>query len=227
MVAPRSAPARLPRERDVSWLRTNHQEILAEISRWFSLLLVPEHDHHELDARSLRGLAHPLRVRILGSLRTDGPSTATRLAELFGQSSGTTSWHLRQLAEHGFVEQDPERGNRRERWWRAARRETELRPEKFGGDPELGPVLSSLLHEVAAVHHRRTAEYVSALNEWPREWRAASELSDWVLSLSPRELARFTAEARQLVERYRRDPESGDEQVLVQLQAFPRGGAAE
>ncbi|WP_051070254.1 winged helix-turn-helix domain-containing protein [Actinopolyspora halophila] len=200
---------------------------MAEKSWWFSLLLVPERDRHELDATSLRGLAHPLRIRILGSLRADGPNTATRLAELFGQRSGTTSWHLRQLAEHGFVEQAPQRGNRRERWWRAAQRETELRPEKFGGDPEVGSALRSLLHEMAAVHHRRTVEYVSALHEWPREWLEASELSDWLLSLNPHELARFTAEVRQLVERYRRAPETGDEQVVVQFRAFPGRGETE
>ena len=71
----------------------------------------------ELDARTLRAIAHPLRMRMLGILRTEGPATATSLAARLGESSGTTSWHLRQLAEHGFIEEDSERGNRRDRWW--------------------------------------------------------------------------------------------------------------
>jgi DNA-binding transcriptional ArsR family regulator len=74
----------------------------------------------ELDARTLRGLAHPLRARMVGLLRTEGPATATSLAARVGESSGTTSWHLRQLADAGLVEEDSHRGNRRERWWRAA-----------------------------------------------------------------------------------------------------------
>jgi DNA-binding transcriptional ArsR family regulator len=57
-----------------------------------------EQDAVMLDPHNLRGLAHPLRVRLLGLLRSDGSSTATRLAERLGQSSGATSYHLRQLA---------------------------------------------------------------------------------------------------------------------------------
>ncbi len=60
-----------------------------------------------LDARSLRGLAHPLRMRLLDALRVHGPATASGLAERLGESSGATSYHLRQLAEHGFVEDAP------------------------------------------------------------------------------------------------------------------------
>ena len=56
-----------------------------------------------LDAGSLRGLAHPVRLRMLGLLRTEGPATATRLAARLGLNSGATSYHLRQLATHGFV----------------------------------------------------------------------------------------------------------------------------
>ena len=76
-----------------------------------------------LDARSLRGLAHPLRVRLLGLLREHGPATASGLARTVGESSGVTSYHLRQLAEHGLVVEDevPD-ASRRERWWRAAHR---------------------------------------------------------------------------------------------------------
>lgn len=179
-----------------------------------------------LDARSLRGLAHPLRVRLLGLLRTDGPATATRLAEQVGERSGTTSWHLRQLAEHGFIEQDTERGNRRERWWRAAQDSTALRTEEFTDDPELlGPV-ETLLQEFAAQHYRQSVEFVTSVGQWSTAWVRASDLSDWQLSLSAVELERLSVEVAELVKRYRRDPADGDEQVAVQFQAFPRRGAS-
>ncbi|SFE21528.1 Helix-turn-helix domain-containing protein [Actinopolyspora alba] len=184
---------------------------------------VTEGHSYELDAAGLRALAHPLRIRILGELRAEGPATATQLAERFEQRSGTTSWHLRQLAEHGFVEQDTERGNRRERWWRATHAETAFHPERFSTDAELGPALSTLLHEVAANHHRELTGFLASLPEWSEEWIQASELSDWQLSLSRDELAELTAEVGRLVERYRRDPAAGDEPVMVQLRAFPRG----
>lgn len=67
----------------------------------------------------LRGLVHPIRVRLLRLLREHGPTTATGLAARIGQSSGVTSYHLRVLAENGFVVDDPEPGNGRERWWRS------------------------------------------------------------------------------------------------------------
>ncbi|MDP2774304.1 MAG: helix-turn-helix domain-containing protein [Nocardioides sp.] len=71
--------------------------------------------------QALKALTHPVRLRMLGLLRTEGPATATRLATRLGLNSGATSYHLRQLARHGFVVDDEERGNARERWWRAAR----------------------------------------------------------------------------------------------------------
>src|SRR5918993_3162549 len=87
-----------------------------------------------LDARSLRGLAHPLRIRLLGLLRQDGPSTATLLADRLGLSSAATSYHLRQLAAYGFAVEDEERGVGRERWWRAAHESTRYGAADLGSE---------------------------------------------------------------------------------------------
>ncbi|NUT30943.1 MAG: helix-turn-helix transcriptional regulator, partial [Streptomyces sp.] len=81
--------------------------------------MVEEPKLHELDARTLRGLAHPLRMQLLSALRRGGPATASQLAEKLGESSGATSYHLRQLAAYGFVEDAPDHGKGRERWWQA------------------------------------------------------------------------------------------------------------
>ena len=63
-------------------------------------------------------MVHPIRMRIIDALRDEGPSTATRLATILGESSGATSYHLRVLADAGVIEEDDTRGNGRERWWR-------------------------------------------------------------------------------------------------------------
>ena len=76
------------------------------------------------DVRALRALAHPLRNRLLGQLRLDGPATASQLGRVVGESSGSTSYHLRQLAAYGFVEEVEGQGTARERWWRARHRMT-------------------------------------------------------------------------------------------------------
>src|SRR5690606_22078525 len=103
-----------------------------------------------LDARSLRGLAHPLRMQLLNALRRGGPATASQLAERLGESSGATSYHLRQLAAHGFVEDAPEHGRGRERWWRAAHEGVRFDDALVrDGDPEIRGAADLFLHEVA------------------------------------------------------------------------------
>src|SRR5258708_10398512 len=70
------------------------------------------------DPKALRALAHPIRMSLIGLLRTEGPLTATRAAELLGESSASCSFHLRQLAQYGMAEEAPG-GQRTERPWQA------------------------------------------------------------------------------------------------------------
>ena len=76
------------------------------------------------DVRALRALAHPLRNRLLGLLRLHGRPPPASSGGLVGESSGSTSYHLRQLAAYGFVEEVEGQGSARERWWRARHRMT-------------------------------------------------------------------------------------------------------
>ena len=108
-----------------------------------------------LDARSLRGLAHPLRVEILSLLSLEGPATSTTLAERLGVRTGTTSWHLQKLAEHGFITEMPERGNQRDRWWRLAAEDWSMDASEFMDDPELGDSAIVVLAAVISQHAMR------------------------------------------------------------------------
>ena len=74
------------------------------------------------DPAVLKALAHPLRQRILGILR-QGPASATTLAKELGENTGATSYHLRELAKHGFIEEEPGLGRGKERWWRTRPRD--------------------------------------------------------------------------------------------------------
>src|ERR1700749_2883240 len=71
------------------------------------------------DARAMRALAHPLRVALLELMRRDGEITATRAAELLGESPGNMSWHLQTLAKYGYIE-EAGGGRGRSRPWRLA-----------------------------------------------------------------------------------------------------------
>src|SRR6266480_6150204 len=70
------------------------------------------------DPRALRAVAHPTRLALIGLLRRRGPLTATRAGELIGESAASCSFHLRQLAKYGLVE-EAGGGRGRERPWQA------------------------------------------------------------------------------------------------------------
>lgn len=70
----------------------------------------------EQDAAALKALTHPLRIRLLGLLRQDGPATASELAVSTGESSASTSYHLRVLAKYAFVVEAEHRDGRERRW---------------------------------------------------------------------------------------------------------------
>jgi DNA-binding transcriptional ArsR family regulator len=71
----------------------------------------------ELDLESLKALSHAMRVQIINALSVYGPATASGLGERLGESSGATSYHLRQLEKHGFIREVDGKGTGRERWW--------------------------------------------------------------------------------------------------------------
>jgi DNA-binding transcriptional ArsR family regulator len=178
-----------------------------------------------LSAQTLRGIAHPLRVRLLGLLREEGPSTATRLAERTGQSSGATSYHLRQLAAYGFVVEDDTRemGGGRERWWRAAHEASALDAEHAREAPvEAEAYMRAIANEYAD----RVDRFLDGAAVLPPEWDSAMTLSDFRLRLRPDEAIRLLAELEAVVVAYRREDRAepappGTERVVVQIQVLP------
>jgi len=170
-----------------------------------------------LDAQSLRALSHPLRVHLLGLLRTHGPSTATKLAERTGHSSGLTSYHLRQMAVAGLVVEVAEQTGGRQRWWRAAHQISYLAP---GTDPELA---EQFLHAVVRAYSRRADTYLDEAVTWAPEWRRGADFSDWVMYLTPAETEQLSADITELAERYRREG-TGAQRVALQIQLFPEEG---
>ncbi|MEU5237217.1 ArsR/SmtB family transcription factor [Streptomyces lydicus] len=162
-----------------------------------------EADAVVLDAKGLRALAHPVRVQLVGLLRKHGPSTATRLAERLGVNSGTASYHLRQLGAAGFVEEDAERGNARERWWRSVHQTTWFNdPDLAVREPEAA---MAYLRSVAATYNLRTQRALNELQTMPRSWRDTFDMSDWPLRLTPEEAVALQEELRAVIGRYRPD----------------------
>lgn len=72
------------------------------------------------NADTLRAMASPIRMRILGTLRVNGEQTVGSISEQLGEAPGAISYHLGQLARVGLVEKvrSPD-GDRRKSWWKA------------------------------------------------------------------------------------------------------------
>ena len=60
------------------------------------------------DIGMLKALAHPRRQAIMQRLSVHGPATSTTLARDLGWNTGATSYHLRELAKYGLVEELPD-----------------------------------------------------------------------------------------------------------------------
>lgn len=173
-----------------------------------------------LDPRSLRGLAHPLRIRLRGELVENGPATATQLAHRLGVSSAVTSYHLRQLAAHGFALEDTSRGHGRERYWRAEHRATYLDLSSISPEhEEAGPYLRAL----AQTHAERIVRFADTADgpgDLDRGWSHALDLSDWVLRLGPEQATELSRSLHEVCRRFRDEPAAGSQvrQVVVQFQ---------
>jgi DNA-binding transcriptional ArsR family regulator len=181
------------------------------------------------DAGPMRALAHPVRLRILGMLRVEGPATVGMLAERTGEAAGSVSYHMATLAKHGFVEEAPELArDRRERWWRAAHEVTSWQTAEFVDDPERHAASDALRRAVLETYHR---ELLGALDAEPTlepEWVAASDSSDGAAHLTLEEFRELAADLAAVREKWwarGREPRDGARAVRWITHVFPRSDA--
>jgi DNA-binding transcriptional ArsR family regulator len=182
------------------------------------------------DPRALRALAHPTRLELIGLLRRSGPLTATQAGEQIGASAASCSFHLRQLAKYGLVE-EAGGGRGRERPWQATANFTEwpLR-DSLGGHHEVGALLSRVVIE----------RYFQAALAWldrepsePPAWAEAATDGDAILYLTAEELVALNEQVTALLEPFlerledpaTRPPDARPVE-FIRL-AFPIAGAGE
>jgi len=164
-------------------------------------------------------LAHPLRAALLGLLRERGTLTSTEAARLLGQSSGLCSFHLRQLARYGYIEEAAQpRG--RIRPWRLAVPDPASRPVPPPGGPPT-PASDDGFGELARDledegYRRWLAHKHEAEPAWQRD-----EAFSVVLHLSPAELAETAAELRAVLDRCQRRGGRGRRPVGAVIRLFP------
>jgi DNA-binding transcriptional ArsR family regulator len=141
------------------------------------------------DARTLRALAHPVRIAILEALSLGGPMTATEVGEQISESPTTCSFHLRQLAKYGFVE-EAGGGKGRARPWRMTTHGMEITNTHDDPDTEIAiDALVSMFRERQLDRYRTWRETRAT---YPRRWRDAAEDADLVFHLTAGELKQLS-----------------------------------
>ncbi|MCK0110994.1 helix-turn-helix domain-containing protein [Ornithinimicrobium sp. F0845] len=156
---------------------------------------------------ALRVLAHPLRSRLLAELRVHGAATATELAAALETNTGATSYHLRQLAEVGLIE-DTAEGTGRRRVWRAVATGT---PEASAGildadpdDPDDLAAADWLARDYLEHFTDRAGAWLGSRADWPTPWQSVLGLEDHLVLVSAEQMTALREELVEVLERYRR-----------------------
>jgi DNA-binding transcriptional ArsR family regulator len=177
------------------------------------------------DPKVMRALAHPARIAIIEHLGSTGAVvTATECAGLVGLSPSATSYHLRELAKNGLVEQAPSRGDARERVWRSTTSGFNIDGDL--DEPETRASQQALVDVYLTRDFARMREWVARLHEEPKDWQDASTLMGPMLLLTAEELIEVNQRVKAVLDPYRRrermaEAPAGARAVVVHYAAFP------
>jgi len=185
------------------------------------------------DPDVLKGLTHPLRRRLYRLLSEHGPATVTLLVERVDADPGQVSYHLRELAKRGFIEEAPELArDRRERWWRTVPGSISWSTSDFT-DPAGRAVAETAQRLIVEEELERLSLYQANRETWSEEWQQAASASNSSMRLTPAELQALCAELNDVLQRWadvgrlapglrpEDRPEDGRENVFIFHHAFP------
>lgn len=155
---------------------------------------------HITDPKKLRALSHPTRLAIVDLLGLELTATATRCAEVTGESVASCSYHLGMLAKYGFVE-PAEGGEGREKPWKlvSLRQSFDMEGQDFEGQLAVEALSEVVIDHQAA----QQKEYVRRSSREPEEWRRSAGSWSTTTHLTAAELAGITAEYDAICARYR------------------------
>lgn len=152
------------------------------------------------DPLALRAVAHPVRIALLGLLRTEGPLTATRAAGLLGESSASCSFHLRQLAKYGMAT-EAGGGHGRERPWQATAMFTDV-PWSAEANPHLAAAADVFRSAVAERYVDLIMHWLQSRQDEAPQWQQAAQFGDTMLYLTADELAELGSQIGALLDGY-------------------------
>jgi len=174
------------------------------------------------DARSMRALAHPVRLQVLEILRDEGALTATEMGERIGESPANTAFHLRTLAKYGFVEEaGPVKG--RSRPWRSVPGALLVREEELSG--ETRRAAATLVGALRAALFRQIERWSGERASYPTRWQAVGFEIEFRSELTADEVDTVGQQINAILEPYKRPAgkiPKGAEKVTIAAWGFPR-----
>jgi predicted ArsR family transcriptional regulator len=152
------------------------------------------------DPRELRALAHPVRLSLLEVLAEHGPMTATSAAEHVGESPSSCSWHLRQLAKFGFVEEAGTASGRRRPWQLTSYGLSFTVDDTQDAETQAaGRALERLF---ADRYLDRAARGLQTRPSLPTAWQRATGTHQFLLHVTPQELEELNDEVLAVLSRF-------------------------
>lgn len=188
----------------------------------------PTYLARRIDASAMKAFAHPLRMAMYDYLNDHESATATMLARHTGESTGQTSYHLRQLEKHGFVEEDVARGSGRERWWKAVG--FRMDGDDLAKDSETRPAVAAMLRNQVAQRGEALKDWFQRSQGEAKEWRNSSMNARNTSKMTAQEAADLTRALMETIHEHteaakarREAGDSTDElrQVRLYLDVFP------
>ncbi|MEO6532491.1 MAG: helix-turn-helix domain-containing protein [Pseudolysinimonas sp.] len=180
----------------------------------------------ELDLESLKALSHPLRVQIVNALSIYGAATASGLAERFGESSGATSYHLRQLERHGFIREVEGKGTGRERWWERVPGALNIGSSAAEETPAGRSAAQLIFREFRETADRLLVDFTERGPELlPPEWMDTSEITTANARLTLEQMQTFVRAVNSAINTYvipfRGQQVDGTRAIQIHFNAFP------
>lgn len=160
------------------------------------------------DERAWRAIAHPVRLELLHEMTRFDRVRAKDLATAIGEPANSVSFHLRQLARYGLIEQAPSEGDRREKWWRLTHRDG-MRIDLDEATPRTRRAArQAFAIEQAHAHELLDTWFAAALGEEPSEGQQPEANSDFTnfelyFDLPPEQWHELKQELRALLLRWR------------------------
>jgi predicted ArsR family transcriptional regulator len=151
------------------------------------------------DPKRLRALSHPLRWKLINLIGDEDTATATRCAEVLGESVASCSYHLNMLAKYGFVEQ-AEGGQGREKPWKLTSVDQSFGSDELDTESQLAAEAAGdafLDYEFEAMRSR-----IKRRSTEPAEWRPATGIAAATLYLTLDEAQELRDKIVELVDRH-------------------------